>query len=290
MKIRNSIFILFLVLLCSVATAQDKNWKYHKGGNWYFSWGYSKWWYPKSDLHFNINTTDANDKALHTEYTLKDCTPHDSPFLNRLFVVPLTVPQFCVRIGYFFSADQTFGAELTYDHAKFVVNTDQYVRMVGNTNGVAFDSTAHLYPDSEPGSQPFIFKLNNGANFFEFSLVKKFKLFESKKGKVKFFYILKSGLGWNTPHVENTIFGQKNKPHFQAIGGWNVGAEGAMRLLFFNRTYLEFGQKVVSASYYNLRTAQGTARVHFFAYGTILSIGMNFPGKMNKVSSTNAQQ
>ncbi|HET6990857.1 MAG TPA: hypothetical protein VFJ43_06010, partial [Bacteroidia bacterium] len=270
MKIRNSIFLFLLVLLCSEATAQDSNWKFHKGGNWYFSWGYSKWWYPKTDIHFNINSTDANDKALHSEYTLKDCTAHDSPFISKIFVIPLTVPQFCVRIGYFFNADQSLGAELTYDHAKFVVNTDQYVRMVGNTNGVAFDSLAHLYPDASTGAQPFIFKLNNGANFFEFNLVKKFTLFQCKSGKFKLFYLLKSGLGWNTPHVENTIFGEKNKPHFQAIGGWNVGAEGAIRMLFFNRTYLEFGQKVVYASYYGLRLAQGTARVHLATYGTIL--------------------
>ncbi|CAN5386896.1 hypothetical protein BH09BAC5_BH09BAC5_24470 [soil metagenome] len=288
MKLRSNIFIFLLLILSATSFAQNNDvdlkenkWEFHKGGNWYFSWGYSKWWYPKTDLHFKINTLDANSSTQHTEYTLKDVSAHDYSHIDKLFVVPLTVPQFCVRVGYFFNADQTLGMELTYDHAKFVVSDDQYVRMIGTTNGVAFDSLAHLYPDFSTGATPFVFKLNNGANFFEFNLVKKFPLFNLFRGKIKGFYLLKGGAGWNTPHVENTIFGAKNKPHFQAIGGWNVGVEGALRLLFGNRVYFEFGQKGVLASYYNLRLAQGTAKVNFRTYGTIFSLGLNFPGAMN---------
>ena len=288
MKIIKILF-LFLLIIPTTAYAQTEKvgslknyWKVQKGGEWYLSWGYSKWWYPKTDIHFDINTVDGNAKNSHTEYVLKDVYAHDSPFISEIFTVPLTVPQFCVRLGYFFNSDQSLGAEFTYDHAKFVVNNDQYVRMVGSTNGVAFDSIAHLYENESLGSQPFIFKLNNGANFFAFTLVKKFSLFSSRNGKFKLLYHLKMGAGWNTPHVENTIFGAKNTPYFQAIGGWNVGAEGAIRLLFFNRTYLEFGQKAVYASYYNLRTATGTAKVQFPTYGTILSMGINFPQKQNK--------
>src|SRR5665213_1817983 len=268
MKLNFKIFVFLLLIISANSFAQtipdspnNNYWKFHKKGNWYFSWGYSHWNYPKTDLHFDINSTDANSKADHTEYVLKGCTPHDSPFIGKLFVEPLTVPQFCIRVGYFFNADQTFGLELTYDHAKFVVNTDQYVEMKGTTNGVAFDSIAHLY-DEGHGAKPFVFKLNNGANFFELNLVKKFTLFQCKNGKFKFFYLLKAGGGWNTPHVENDIFGEKNNPHFQFVGGWNVGAEGAIRLLFCNRIYLEFGQKAVFAAYYKLKIANGLASVH----------------------------
>lgn len=289
MKKRNFILFVFVLAACASMQAQTSSWKFRKGGEWYVSWGYSKWWYPTTDLHFDINSTDAASRSSHTEYVLKDVKAHDSPFLDKIFVVPATVPQFCMRAGYFFNSDQSLGLELTYDHAKFVVNEDQYVRMVGNTNGFAFDSLAHLYPDDSTGLQPFIFKLNNGANFFAFTLVKKFSLYQSKKGNFKFFYLLKGGMGWNTPHVENTIFGEKNNPHFQPIGGWNVGAEGAIRLLFYNRAYFEFGQKAVYASYYNLRLAHGTAKVHFKTYGTIFSVGLSFPGKMNKVITTNAE-
>ncbi|HTL83510.1 MAG TPA: hypothetical protein VL651_17460 [Bacteroidia bacterium] len=265
-------------------------WNWHKKGNWYFSWGYSKWWYPKTDLHFDINNDDANARSNHSVYTLKDVYVHDTPFINKIFVMPITVPQFCVRVGYFFNSDQTLGAEFTYDHAKFVVDVDQHVEMVGTTNGVAFDSTAHLYPEFSMGPQPFVFKLNNGANFFEFNLVKKFTLFESKHRNFRLFYLFKGGAGWNTPHVQNTIFGVENKPHFQAIGGWNAGVEGALRMLLFNRVYLEFGQKAVYAAYYNLRLAQGTASVHFATHGNILSLGMNFPERMTRqYTSTNAE-
>lgn len=287
---KRALHLLLLVLAsCTFMNAQTSDWKFRKGGSWYVSWGYSKWWYPKTDLRFDINSTDANSRTSHTEYVLKDVSAHDSPFINKIFAVPATVPQFCIRLGYFFNSDQSLGIELSYDHAKFVVNEDQYVRMVGNTNGIGFDSLAHLYSDETTGSQPFIFKLNNGANFFTFNLVKKFSLYQSKRGNFKFSYLLKGGIGWNTPHVENTIFGQKNNPYFLPIGGWNMGVEGAVRLLFFDRVYFEFGQKAVYASYYNLRLAQGTAKVRFTTYGTIFSLGLNFPGKLNKVTTTNAE-
>ncbi len=280
---RTFLNIIFLsVLFCSGLSAQKSDWKFQKGGNWYFSWGYSKWWYPKTDISFDIKSTDAAAKSSHTQYVLKDVYAHDYSHIGQIFVVPLTVPQFCIRIGYFFNQAQTLGAELTYDHAKFVVNDPQHVRMVGNTDGVAFDSIAYLYQDPAVGTQPFIFKLNNGANFFEFNLVRKFELFNLSKGNFQGFYLMKAGAGWNTPHVQNTIFGAENNPHFQPLGGWNVGVEGALRLLFCNRIYLEFGQKAVYAAYYNLRLAQGTAKVHFKTYGTIFSLGINFPGKMNR--------
>lgn len=273
-----------------LAQATGSNyWKWNKKGNFYFSWGYSKWWYPKTDIQFDIKNPASGTRTGHSEYTLKDVYAHDAAWLSQIGSLPLTVPQFCTRIGYFFNSDQSLGIEFTYDHAKFVVNTDQYVEMKGATNGVAFDSIAHLYPDDEPGSQPFIFKLNNGANFFAFTLVKKFKLFQNKKGNFSLFYLLKGGLGWNIPHVENNIFGVKNDPHFQPFSGWNVGVEGALRALFFNRVYLEFGQKGVYASYYNLKLAEGTAKVHFATYGTIFSVGINFPGKVNTVLTTNAE-
>lgn len=271
------------------AETSCSNWKFHKGGNWYFSWGYGKFWYPKTDIHIKQNFTDANQKAVSTEYTLIDVKAHDRLGIEKLYNVPLTVPQFCIRVGYFFNEKQDLAIELSYDHAKFITSDNQYVRMVGNTNGVAFDSLAYLYPETDPGTQPFVYKLNNGANFFEFNLVKKFRLLDSPKGKIHLSYLAKCGAGWNTPHVENTIFGDKNKPHFQPIGGWNIGAEGAVRCVFFNAVYLEFGQKGVFASYYHLKLAHGESKQHFATYEVVLSLGVNIPGKMNRNKFKNAQ-
>jgi hypothetical protein len=288
MKLHANIF-LFLLLIFSVRgfaqqTAQDgyndsQNGKRdHK--NIYFSWGYGKFWYPKTDIHIKQNSTDVNQNSTSSEYTLHKVMAHDRLGIEKLYNVPLTVPQFCVRVGFFFNETQDLGVELTYDHAKFITSGDQYVRMTGATNGVAFDSTTYLYTDTSMGPKPFVFKLNNGANFFEFNLVKKFHLYKNRK--IDFSYIVKCGAGWNTPHVENTVFGEKNVPHFQAIGGWNVGAESALRCVFFNHTYLEFGQKGVYASYYKLRIANGLANLHFAAYEVVLSLGVNFPEKIHK--------
>ncbi|MBI3511636.1 MAG: hypothetical protein HY064_13325 [Bacteroidetes bacterium] len=290
MKLRLHI-LLVSVALYSNTTAQNSTWKFQKGGNWYFSWGYGKFWYPKTNLYFDENYTDPVAKeVVHSEYTLYNVKAHDRLGLEKLYNVPLTVPQFCVRIGYFFNEKQDLGIELTYDHAKFIASDYQYVEMKGTTNGVAFDSLAYLYPDRTTGPKPFVYKLNNGANFFEFNLVKKFILFDSKNGMIHLSYITKCGAGWNTPHVENEIFGEKNKPHFQPIGGWNVGAEAAVRCVFFNRAYLEFGQKGVYANYYKLRNAQGVSRQQIATYELVLSLGVNFPSHIHAIPLTDSEK
>ncbi len=291
LHIKLVVFCLLALSVKGVAQTSDSvsgkgNWTWQKGGNWYVSWGYSKWWYPNTDIRFDMKSTDGSAKQTHDEFVVKDAQAHDAPWLDILFTAPLTVPQYCVRVGYFFNKSQTLGFELTYDHAKFIVNTEQDVRVVGTSNGIPFDSIAHLSPE---GPNAFIFKLNNGANFFAFTLVRKFNLFNLANGRIRGSYLLKAGAGWNVPHVENTIFGASNKPYFQPIGGWNVGVEGALRVLFFNRVYWEFGQKGVYAAYYKLRTAGGTARVSFPTYGVIMSLGLNFPGKKHNEVSTNVE-
>ena len=290
MKLPRIIFLFSMIAFCSNTFAQrtfdddttssmNSNWKWQKGGNFYFAWGYSKYWYTKSDIHVQQNFDDVSGTTTKTEYTLVDVKGHDRLGIEKLYNVPLTVPQFNVRIGYFFNKKQDLGIELNYDHAKFISADDQYVEMKGSTNGVAFDSTAHLYTDTAKGPKPFIYKLNNGANFVMVNLVKRFELYNNTTRGIHFSYLAKFGGGITVPHVENTIFGMSNDPHFQFPGGWCVGVESALRCVFFNRMYIEFGQKGTFANYYKLRIYKGLAKQSFGAYEVVLTLGVNFPAK-----------
>ena len=75
---------------------------------------------------------------------------------------------------------------------------------------------------------------------------------------------------------QNTRFGQKNKQGFQ-FGGWNIGAEAAIRTTFFNYVYLEYCNKLDYARYAGLKVYQGTAKQAFGTYEMILNVGVTFP-------------
>jgi len=284
----NSKILLFLLLIISAngfaqrvidgdttqPVAKSSYWKWTRHGNLYFAWGYNKEWYTKSDIH--INTNISGEKA---EYTLWNVNARDHIGWDELFHAQLTIPQYNYRIGYFFNKTQDLGVELSFDHTKFVVISPQTVHISGTSNGVAFDSTAHLYPDSTYGPKPFYYQLNNGANFFFVSLMKKFQLYKSHSGKIDFSYIAKGGVGWCIPHVQNVIFGNYNDPHFQ-FGGWDVSVESALRCVFFKYVYLDFAQRGTYASYSHLRIAGGLAKQNFGCYELILTLGLNIPQRI----------
>ncbi|WP_315820894.1 hypothetical protein [Paraflavitalea speifideaquila] len=82
--------------------------------------------------------------------------------------------------------------------------------------------------------------------------------------------------------MENSFFGQANKPGFQ-IGGWNTGIETAFRLTAWKYAYLEFSQKFDYARYSNLKVYEGKARQAFGSYQLILNLGFTIPtGKNNR--------
>ena len=71
------------------------------------------------------------------------------------------------------------------------------------------------------------------------------------------------------------LFGVKNDPHFQ-VGGWNIGAEAALRATFYKTVYLEFANKLDYASYSGLGINNGTMRQAFGTYELILNLGFTF--------------
>ena len=109
-----------------------------------------------------------------------------------------------------------------------------------------------------------------------FNIVKRWHWVSNKKETIKIDGLGKAGIGPVIPHVENSFFGQLNKPDFQ-FGGWNVGIEAALRATFFNYVYLEYTNKIDYARYANLSIYEGTAKHAFGTYEMILNLGLTFP-------------
>lgn len=265
MKIQSR-FFFFLAACCLLAAetrAQNKR-TYNKG-ELYLSWGYNTEWYTRSDVH-------VKQPELGNDYTFNRIKGHDRRgWDNRLFKKPISIPQYNYRLGYFFNPEKGWAIEINFDHTKFIFQDGQDASLTGKLNGKAVDTTVHF--SQENG---FYYYLNNGANFLLFNLVKRCELYTSKDQNLKVDFLGKAGIGPVIPHVENSFFGNKNKPHFQ-LGGWNVGLEAGVRATFFKYGYLEYTNKLDYARYSNLKIYKGTAKHAFGTYEMILSIGGSIP-------------
>lgn len=240
-------------------------------GRMYFSWGYNKEWYTKSNIHIR-------QEAAGNDYVFAGILAKDKPGWDTksIFKQPISIPQYNYRLGYWLNED--WAVELNFDHTKYQVEQEQWLHMKGTLNHRPIDTYF-------VNRGNILWQLNNGANFFLFNLVRRIQVPRLNTRNFNVSLLTKAGIGFMVPHVENTILGASNKPGFQ-FGGWDIGAEAALRFTFFRYTYLEFCNKAVYARYSNLRIDGGKARQAFGCYELILNLGVNFPVKRMKAGVT----
>ena len=248
-----SSILFFFLLFVQSGFSQTKS-------KFYFSWGYNKEWYADNNI-------GIKQESLGNDYKFVKTKGIDKPGWNTgIFNKDLTIPQYNYRLGY--RINEKWGAELNFDHTKYQV-PDQTLHITGTYLGKTIDSTFARTLDN------LTYQLNNGANFFLFNAVRRIKILNSDSAKVNVRLLLKGGIGFVYPHVENTIMGNENERGFQ-FGGFDSGLEAGLQINFFRRAYLEFTNKTVYAVYRNLRIYEGTAKQNLACYQLILSAGVWF--------------
>lgn len=259
---RSLIFLFGNLLLIPTSFAQSPENVVGGKGRFYLSWGYNKEWYTLSDIH-------VRQESLGNDYTFKSVWGKDKPGWDTksIFKQAISIPQYNYRIGYWFKDD--WAIEINFDHTKFQVEQQQLLHMKGTLNHAPVDTYF-------VNRGNLLWQLNNGANFFLFNLVKRFQMPKLNYKNFNTSLLLKGGVGFMVPHVENTILGKSNDPGFQ-FGGWDVGVEVALRFTFFKYVYLEYCNKLVYARYSGLRVYEGKARQAFGCYEMIANIGVQFP-------------
>ena len=243
-----------------------------KKGEWYFSWGYNKEWYTGSNLHIK-------QPSLGNDYTFVDVRAHDKPGWDHdFFSKGLTIPQYNYRIGYFFK--DNWALEISFDHTKYVVATNQLLHVKGTVNGQQVNEFISNRPDAN-GNRYLEYQLNNGANFLMANIVHRTHLTNFNKPWFDASLFLKGGLGVMVPHVDATINGQHNNADFQ-FGGFGADAEAGVRATFWRHAYLEFANKIDGLAYSHLHIGNGEAKQTFGCYQLVLSLGLTLPAKGSK--------
>lgn len=245
-------------------------------GDFYLSWGYTRAWYSKSDLHFKDVSNkyhDATGRYNNYEFTIYDAKASDRPDFNQLTdVANITIPQFVCRVGYYFNNKKDFGIELNYDHTKYIVSDYQKVRVKGTFNGEYVDKDTILDPKS------FLhFEHTDGANFMMVNFLKRHKLYEPSN-KFNVGAVVKPGIGFVYPRTDVTMFGERLNNDWH-VAGWIVGLEAGFRAEFLKYGMFEFMGKGAFANYTNalvLGKGNGKASHHFWAGQLTMSIGAMF--------------
>ena len=254
----------FIVLLALTTNVLGQA-KPPRKGEFYFSWGYNTEAYTRSNVK-------VKQSELGNDYTFENVQAHDHKGWDEgLFQKALTIPQYNYRIGYFFDRVKGLGFEINFDHTKYIITEERMLKMKGRFEGRQVD-TSVLFAKSNG----FYYYLNNGANFFLFNFVKRWRPWQTKDGNLKLDILGKAGIGPVVPHVENSLFGKLNDQGFQ-FGGWNVGIEGTVKVTIFQYVFLEYCNKLDYASYSGLKVYKGKARQSFGTYEQILNLGITFP-------------
>jgi hypothetical protein len=235
-------------------------------GAFYVSWGYNTEWFSYSTLH-------VVQDGLGNSYDIQNVHAHDHRGWDEFsfLTIPITIPQYNYRIGYFFNEKQDLAIEINFDHTKYIITDNQTVHVKGKLNGQNVDTNI-LFAEKTG----FYYYLNNGANFFLINLVKRLRLYCNRNNSFAVDFLGKAGVGPLTPHVQNSLFGQPNNPQFQ-FGGWNTGLEATLKVTICRYAFLEFSQKADYAWYSNLEIAGGNAAQSFGTWEWILSGGINLP-------------
>jgi hypothetical protein len=244
-------------------------------GSFYFSWGYNKDWFSKSDIHFKNHSNEYNPvTGLQDNYdfTLYNLTAKDRPGFTTILTTPLTIPQYVFRLGYYFNNKRDLGIEINFDHAKYIVNDWQTVRLKGDIRGKEYDNDTLVDP------QKFMhFQHTNGANFLMLNFVKRQNLLVSKNKKHWLSAVAKIGAGIVIPRTVVNLFGEGSN-NFWHIAGYCTGIETGIRYDAFKHIFLEYTAKGTYANYTDVLTVRsGRANHHFYAFENILVLGIQFP-------------
>jgi len=235
-------------------------------GTFYFSWGYNRAWYSKSDIHFKNSKSDNYDFTLY-KLTAQDRKSDYQDFWTK----DLSIPQYVYRFGYYLNDKRNLGFEINFDHTKYVMDGNQVAHLKGTIRGVYYDT------DTIVGPGLLKFEHTDGANFLLFNIMKRHYIFKSSNQKHWLSFVGKAGVGIVIPRSDVYLFGVEMNNKFH-VAGYVTGIEIGLRYDLFKYFYVEPTIKGVFANYLNaLTVGTGKANHHFWAFETIGTFGFQFP-------------
>lgn len=257
---RKLILLSFVLIINFCGVAQSKKALLKDRTMIYFSIGTQRVFYTPSTIHFK------SDKSPNSfDFSLEKAKASDGGVINFTG----NAPQYAYNFG-FYSPKKKFGIEFQFDHVKYIMRSNQTLRLKGKINGESFDKDTVVGPD-------FVqFEHTDGANYAMFNFVKQKNLVSSKNEKHFLDLIMKAGAGPVIPKTNSTIMGQKHDDAY-AFSGFVIGLESGLRYNILKYIFATATFKTAYANYTNFRIANGEGNQSWVSAQFNLMAGVQFP-------------
>lgn len=254
--------LLFFCILTVSVLAQKKS---RLLSGMYIQWGYNTEWYTNSNIHVLMPNG--------TNFTLHHAKASDRPDLDAVYKKPadVSIPQYNYRVGFYLNKKHTKALEINFDHAKYIVNDGQTVRVTGTIDGIPVNADSVLNP------QTFLhFEHTDGANWLHINYVHQQTLLMKRNNKSPLInFIWKAGAGINIPRSDFTWRGDRHNNAFH-VAGYNIGAEAGFRIYPVKKFFFEFTGKSGYVRYLNAlsnsNAVKGVRVRHGFGYLELIGL------------------
>lgn len=240
--------LLFTVFTTSFAQypGRSKLTKTTAKGSMYLYWGYNRTAYTKSDLRI------VSD---HYDLTFKGAKASDNPYpfsaRNYLRLDNITVPQFNLRVGYYFK--NNWALSVGYDHLKYVFNNGNHVQLYGYVEE-GYDTVSNLSGNYSGETyvtdrRTFHYENSNGLNYLRLQVMRSAELFSFGANK-QFSLVWNIGAATGAMLTFNDLrFAGEEDVATVSISGFGLSAHTSFRFEFFRHFFM---QTSFSGGYINL--------------------------------------
>jgi len=229
------IFFIAVTLYIQSTLAQDDVKKIRNTtgkGMFFFNWGYNRSAYTKSDIRF---------KGKGYDFTMKNATASDNyAKLGRVYIDPaqITVPQFNVRIGYYFK--NNWAISFGQDHMKYIFDNNNKVNISGYVEPGIDTKLSGQYDNKDYTTDRDFFHYENsdGLNYLRFELTRSDTWYRTPNRK----FAITTNAGVSVGGIlsfNDFLFEGKKNMRTISLSGYGISTHLAVRLEFFERVFLQ---------------------------------------------------
>jgi len=201
-------------------------------GMFFFNWGYNRSAYTKSDIRFQGKGYD---------FTMENAKATDNyAKFGRVYFDPqqITVPQFNVRLGYYFK--NNWAISFGQDHMKYIFADNNHVKLSGYVESNIDPNLSGQYDniDYTTDRNSFHYENSDGLNYLRFELTRSDTWYKTPDRKFAVTTNVGVSVGGILSFNDFTFAGKKTMRTI-SMSGYGLSAHLGVRLEFFERIFFQ---------------------------------------------------